>query len=57
MDPLAEFTKLEAWDQDGKPYLSEVSAARRGEARLQSCSMTHPRVPSHRIDLQPETLP
>jgi hypothetical protein len=28
MDPLAEFTKLEAWDQDGKPYLSEVSAAR-----------------------------
>jgi hypothetical protein len=28
MDPLAEFTKLEAWDQDGKPYLSEVSAVR-----------------------------
>ncbi|KAL7423254.1 hypothetical protein Q5752_002554 [Cryptotrichosporon argae] len=23
MDPLAEFTKLEAWDLDGKPYLKE----------------------------------
>ena len=25
MDPLAEFTKLECWDDDGKPYLKEVS--------------------------------
>lgn len=25
MDPLAEFTKLECWDDAGKPYLKEVS--------------------------------
>jgi len=25
MDPLAEFTKLECWDENGKPYLKEVS--------------------------------
>jgi hypothetical protein len=25
MDPLAEFTKLECWDNEGKPYLKEVS--------------------------------
>lgn len=25
MDPLAEFTKLECWDEEGKPYLKEVS--------------------------------
>lgn len=25
MDPLAEFTKLECWDDNGKPYLKEVS--------------------------------
>lgn len=25
MEPYAEFTKLENWDQDGKPYLAEVS--------------------------------
>jgi hypothetical protein len=25
MAPLAEFTKLECWDNDGKPYLKEVS--------------------------------
>jgi hypothetical protein len=25
MDPLAEFTKLECWDESGKPYLKEVS--------------------------------
>jgi hypothetical protein len=27
MDPLAEFTKLECWDDNGKPYLKEVSKA------------------------------
>lgn len=25
MDPYAEFTKLEDWDNDGKPFLREVS--------------------------------
>lgn len=24
MDPIAEFTRLEAWDNEGKPYLKEV---------------------------------
>jgi hypothetical protein len=26
MDPLAEFTRLECWDDAGKPYLKEVSS-------------------------------
>lgn len=30
MDPLAEFTKLECWDDNGKPYLKEVSIAQEG---------------------------
>lgn len=25
MDPIAEWTKLEHWDKDGKPFLAEVS--------------------------------
>lgn len=25
MDPIAEWTKLECWDNDGKPFLKEVS--------------------------------
>jgi hypothetical protein len=25
MEPYAEFTKLEQWDDNGKPYLAEVS--------------------------------
>jgi len=28
MDPLAEFTKLECWDENGKPFLKEVSPVR-----------------------------
>lgn len=24
MDPIAEWTKLEHWDKDGKPFLAEV---------------------------------
>lgn len=27
MDPLAEFTKLETWDDDGKPYLKEYAGS------------------------------
>lgn len=27
MDPLAEFTKLETWDDDGKPYLKEYTGS------------------------------
>jgi len=25
MEPYAEFTKLEQWDENGKPFLAEVS--------------------------------
>lgn len=28
MEPYAEFTKLENWDNEGKPYLAEVSILR-----------------------------
>lgn len=27
MDPLAEFTKLETWDDNGKPYLKEYTGS------------------------------
>jgi NADPH:quinone reductase-like Zn-dependent oxidoreductase len=33
MDPLAEFTKLEAWDDEGKPFLQEYKGVGKLEGK------------------------